>query len=253
VGAPLAPELHPIPERMFFEETMSRIKISCLAILAVSLVFAIRGYAQSADLQKVLSQMDAASLKFQSAQAEFKWDQYTAVVQSHEVTAGNIAFRRAGTSTEMVAQVKTDDGQPAPKDILYKNAELTVYKPNIKQVNVYSAGANRQQLEGFLTLGFGGSGKDLSANWNVTYQGTEAIDGVQTAKLDLSPKQTGGNNMFTHITIWIDPARGVSLKQQFFQQSGDYRTAVYTNIQMNNVPASSFVLKIPKDVQTIRK
>jgi outer membrane lipoprotein-sorting protein len=233
---------------------MSRIKIRCLTVLAASLVFsAISVYAQSADLQKVLSQMDAASQKFQSAQADFNWDQFTVVVQSHETTQGNIAFRRAGSSTEMVAHVKTDNGQPAPKDILYKNAELTVYQPDIKQANIYSAGANRQQLEGFLTLGFGGSGKDLAANWNINYQGTEAIGGVQTAKLDLTPKQAGANNMFTHITIWIDAARGVSLKQQFFQESGDNRTAVYSNIQMNNAPASAFELKIPHDVQTIRK
>ena len=49
--------------------------------------------AQNADLQKVLSAMDAASAKFQSAQADFVADQYTAVVQSHDIQKGTIAFR----------------------------------------------------------------------------------------------------------------------------------------------------------------
>jgi outer membrane lipoprotein-sorting protein len=233
---------------------MNRIRTSCFALLAASLVFlAIPGLAQNADLQKVLSQMDAASQKFQSAQADFKWDQYTAVVQSHEITEGAIAFRRAGNSTEMIAHVKTDSGQPAPKEILYKNGELAYYQPMIKQQTIFSAGANRQQYEGFLTLGFGGSGKDLAANWNIQFQGTEAIDGVQTAKLDLTPKQAGGNNMFAHITIWIDPARAISLKQQFFQESGDTRTTFFTDIQMNNVPASAFAIKIAPGTQTVHK
>ena len=61
--------------------------------------------AQSGDLQKLLSQMDTASLKFQSAQADFSWDQLTAVVQSHEITTGTIAFRRVGSTTEMIAHV----------------------------------------------------------------------------------------------------------------------------------------------------
>jgi outer membrane lipoprotein-sorting protein len=233
---------------------MSRTRLkSCLTLFAVSLLtFAVSGHAQSADLQKVLSQMDAASQKFQSAQADFNWDQYTAVVQSHETQTGTIAFRREGKSMQMVAHVKTDNGQPAPKDVLYKNAELTFYQPTIKQQTIFAAGANHQQYESFLTLGFGGSGKDLSANWNVSYQGAETIDGVQTAKLDLTPKQAS-NNMFTHITIWIDPARAISLKQQFFQEGGDTRTAVYSNIQLNSVPESAFTLKVASGTQTIRK
>jgi outer membrane lipoprotein-sorting protein len=232
---------------------MNRTKLACSIATALLVVASIPAFAQSADLLKVLGQIDAAAQKFQSAQADFSWDQLTVVVQSHEITTGTIAFRRAGGGTEMIAHVKTDNGQPAPKDILYKNGELAYYQPLVKQQTIFSTGANREQAEGFLTLGFGGSGKDLSANWNINFQGMESIGGTQTAKLDLTPKQTGGNQMFTHITIWIDPARAISLKQVFFQESGDTRTAVYSNIQMNQVPASAFELKVPRDVQTTRK
>jgi outer membrane lipoprotein-sorting protein len=232
---------------------MKRIKISYSIVTVLLAGMAIPALAQSPDLQKVLSQMDTASQKFQSAQADFSWDQLTAVVQSHEITAGTIAFRRASSNTEMIAHVKTDNGQPAPKEILYKNAELTYYQPTIKQQTIFSAGANRQQYEGFLTLGFGGSGKDLATNWNINFQGMEAVDGVQTAKLDLTPKSTSGNQMFTHITIWVDPARAISLKQIFFQESGDTRTAAYSNIQMNQVPANAFAIKTAQGTQTVRK
>ena len=210
-------------------------------------------YAQSSDLEKVLSQMDAASLKFHNAQADFAWDQYTAVVDSHDVQKGTIAFERTAGSTQMVAHIKTDNGQPALKDLLYKDGELDFYQPDVKQETIFTAGAKRGQYESFLTLGFGGSGKDLQANWNVAYQGTETINGVQTAKLDLTPK-TSGNNMFSHITIWVDPTRSVSLKQQFFQDSGDSRTNVFTNIRYNvPIPASSFSLQLAPDTQKIRK
>ena len=59
--------------------------------------------------------------------------------------------------------------------------------------------------------------------------------------------------MFTHITIWIDPARAISLKQIFFQESGDTRTATYSNIQMNQVPASAFAIKLAPGTQTVKK
>jgi len=133
--------------------------------------------------------------------------------------------------------------------VLYKGGELDFYQPALKQETILNAGAN---VERYLTLGFGGSGKDLAANWNIAYQGNETIDGVETTKLDLTPKQ-GGNNQFTHITVWVDSKRGISLKQIVFQDSGDSRTAVYSNIKMNSVPASTFTLQVAPGTQKVRK
>lgn len=214
-----------------------------IGILGSALVFA-----QNADLQKVLGQMDAASAKFQSAQADFSADTYTAVVQSHDVQTGAIAFRRASGSTEMIMHVKTDEGQASLKDVLYKNGELDYYQPAVKQETILKAGSN---YERYFTLGFGGSGKDLAANWNINYMGTETIDGVETAKLDLTSKTP--SDQFSHITIWVDGKRGVSLKQEVFQDSGDSRTAIYSNIKLNDVPTSAFALQIASGTQVSRR
>lgn len=217
-------------------------KMAVLA-LAVPLSAALCS-AQNADLQKVLSQMDAASARFQSAEADFTADSYTAVVQSHDIQKGTIAFRRAGSATEMIMHVRTDEGQPSLKDVLYKNGELDYYQPAVKEETILKAGSNYDR---YFTLGFGGSGKDLAANWNINYQGVETMDGVKTAKLDLTPKTP--SDQFTHITVWIDPSRGVSVKQQVFQDSGDSRTAVYSNIRLNGVPASAFGLQVAPGTQ----
>jgi outer membrane lipoprotein-sorting protein len=224
-------------------------KCMYLRTIAAFLIFApLAVLAQNADLQKILSEMDSAAAKFQSAQADFVWDQYTAVVQSHDYQKGTIAFRRVGSTTEMIAHVKTDNDQPAQKDVLYKGGELDFYQPDLKQETIFNAGSN---VERYLTLGFGGSGKDLAANWNIAYQGNETINGVETAKLDLTPKQPGKE--FTHITMWIDPKRAISLKQQIFQESGDWRTATYSNIKTNSVPANAFALALAPGTQKVRK
>lgn len=231
------------------KERISTRRISLQIFTAALLVVApLAAVAQSADLQKVLSEMDAASATFQSAQADFVWDQYTAVVQSHDLQKGTIAFRRAGSSTQMVAHVKTDNDEPSLKDVLYKAGELDFYEPNLKRETILNAGTN---YEKYLTLGFGGSGKDLAANWKIAYQGKETINGVETAKLDLTPKQPGSNSEFTHITVWIDAKRAISLKQQIFQDSGDWRTAVYTNVKLNSVPESAFTLRLAPGTQKV--
>ncbi len=208
---------------------------------------------QAPGLDRVLAELDAASARFASAQADFAWDQYTAVVQNHDVQKGSIAFRRGSKSVAMIAHIKTDNDQPSPKDVLFKDGEVRLYQPQIRQETILAAGANRQQYESYSTLGFGGSGQSLSSQWNIAYGGMEKVDGVDTAKLDLTSKHPAPNAMFTHITIWIDPVHSTSLKQEFFEPSGDVRTATYTNIQLNRSPDSMFALKVPSGTDVIRK
>ena len=217
---------------------MKRMLLVSAAVMCCVLPMA---HAQSCDTAKVLAQMDAASAKFQSTQADFKWDVLQSVVNEHDVQSGTVYFERHGDSTSMAAYIK----QPAEKTVFFNGSTLSLLQPDIKQETLFSAGSNRGQYESFLTLGFGGSGKDLQSNWTVSCQGMESIDGTQTAKLDLKPKQQSVANMFSHVTLWIDAARSLGLKQIFYEPSGDNRTATYTGVKYNTkIPADIFK---PKD------
>lgn len=216
---------------------VSRTKIAVLGLVAV-LGTAV-AVAQNSDLQKVLDQLDGASVRFKSAQADFTADSYTAVVDSHSIQKGTIAFRRSGERVEMMMHVKTEDGQPSEKQVLYKNGQLDYYQPAVKQETILKGGSSYDR---YFSLGFGGSGQALKRDWNIKYEGTERVNGTETAKLSLTPKTP--SDQFTHIIIWVDARRGVSLKQEVFQSSGDTRTAVYSNIKLNEVPASVFTLHV---------
>ena len=74
----------------------------------------------------------------------------------------------------------------------------------------YNPGKNKADFESFLVLGFGGSGHDLTKSYDVEYAGIEQVQGVNAAKLVLTPKSQRVRNMFQTITLWIDPARGVT-------------------------------------------
>jgi outer membrane lipoprotein-sorting protein len=179
-------------------------------------------------LDEVLRQMDAASLKFQTAEASFRWDLYEKVVR--QVTtqqAGTIFFRKDAAKTVMGAKMTS----PSVKLIDYENGALRMYDvPTDHLTTVHSKGG---QMESFLTLGFGGSGKDLAKAWTISDLGMETIDGVQTATMDLVSKDPSVRNNITHVTVWVDPTRDVSLKQVFYLTSEDYRTAVYSDIRYN--------------------
>jgi outer membrane lipoprotein-sorting protein len=180
-------------------------------------------------LDKVLKQMDATAGSFRTAQADFVWDQYQAVVKESDTQKGKVYFRRAGKNTQMMAHITA----PAEKFVLYSEGKVQVYEPKIDQVTTYNAGKNSADVESFLVLGFGGGGHEMLKSFDVKYDGTEQVDGVDASKLDLTPKSQRVRGMFEHIMMWVDPARGVSVQQQVFQSGGDYRLAKYSNIQLN--------------------
>jgi outer membrane lipoprotein-sorting protein len=210
--------------------------------------------AANADVQKVISQLNAAAAKFVSAQANFTWDQLVAAVQDHEIQTGTIYFERKKDVTRMAAHLEKENGKEAPKTVVYDSGEVKYYVPAIKQLTIMKAGANRGQWESFLTLGMGGSGDDLETNWQVSLLGTENINGVSVAKLDLVPKDQKVRDMFTHVTIWVDPVQSVSYKQVFYESGGDSRTATYSNIRYNKpIPGEVFEIKPPPGTTRVEK
>jgi outer membrane lipoprotein-sorting protein len=223
-----------------------RIRAASLAIITALLAAIAAGAAEapqaspSADLERVLSLMDATASTFQNAEADFVWDQYTKVVNETDTQSGKVYFRRSAKETEMAADIT----QPAQKYVLYQNGKVQVYEPRIDQVTVYNAGKNRSDVESFLVLGFGGRGHELEKSFDVSFQGYEEAGGVRSAKLNLVPKTPKGRNIFDHIILWIDLAHGVSVEQQFFEPQGDYRLAKYSNIRLNQgIPGDVFKLK----------
>ncbi len=181
------------------------------------------------DLESVLNQMDSAAAAFRTTEAEFVWDQYQKVVNETDTQKGKVFFRRLHKETQMLAEIT----HPDRKYVLFADGKVRVYQPRIDQVTEYTAGKNKAEIESFLVLGFGGRGHDLAKSFDVTYEGAEVLEGVRTARLALVPKSQKGKSMFSRILLWIDLERGVSLKQQLFEPSGDHRIARYLNIRMN--------------------
>jgi len=217
---------------------------------AACLLLAATGWPQanSAGLDKVLAEMDTAAKNFRSAEASFVWDQYQKVINETDTQKGKIYFRRQDNEIQMASDIS----EPDKKYILYSGGKVQVYQPKIDQVTEYNPGKSRSDLESFLVLGFGGSGRDLLKSYDVKYLGSETVDGIEAAKLQLVPKSTKLRNNVAKILLWIDPARGVSVQQQFMEPGGDYRMAKYSDIHLNQkLPDSVFKLKTTGKTRTV--
>jgi outer membrane lipoprotein-sorting protein len=213
--------------------------LTCLLVVMAALAARAQN-ASSEELEHILKQMDNAAANFRTTEASFVWDQYQKVVDETDTQKGKVYFRRQGQEIQMAAAI----AEPDPKYVLFSGGKAQVYQPRIDQVTVYDAGKNRADFESFLVLGFGGGGHDMLKSFDVKYLGVEKVEGADTAKLELIPKSQKVRNTFERILLWIDPARGVSVRQQLSEPSGDYRLAKYYEIQLNQkISDSVFKLK----------
>jgi outer membrane lipoprotein-sorting protein len=188
----------------------------------------------------VLAKMNQSAAGFKSAQGDFEFETYQKIVQEKDSQKGRIYFRRNKSRVDAAFEI---DG-PAPKQVVYKDGKLRIYEKRINQVTERDVGKNKQDVEAFLSLGFGARGDDLLRDYDVKMAGWETVDGVKTAKLDLTPKNEKMRQTYEKIVLWIDPERDVLLRQQFFEPSGDYRLAHYTNTKLNeSISEDHFHLK----------
>jgi len=221
-------------------------------VVVLAVLFAVSGFAQKfaqktdaprpvgpGDLETVLSQMDHAAEHFNSVQADFEWNQYTKVVNATDVQKGQLYLQHHGKDKDVEAGVLITE--PSKKQVIFKQGKVRMYEPKIDQITERAVGANKADVESFMRLGFGERGHDLLKSYDVKMAAWETIDGVKTAKLELiANPSTNIHDMFPRIIWWIDPQQNVSIKQQLFQPTGDYRLAHYSNIKVNAKPSQDF-------------
>jgi outer membrane lipoprotein-sorting protein len=208
--------------------------------IALLLVLAAAAWPQTDAQERVLTQMDAAAKTIRTTEASVVWDQYQKVINDSDTEKGKVYFRREGGQTQMAV----DFAEPDKKYVVYAGGKVQVYQPKIDQVSEYSAGKSQADVESFLVLGFGGGGHDLLKSYDMKYLGPEKVNGIDAEKLELIPKSVHLRNNIARLVLWIDPVRGISIQQQIFEPSGDYRLAKYSDIHINqSLPDNVFRLK----------
>ena len=112
--------------------------------------------------------MDKTAASFRSAEASFVWDQYPK-------SRGRNRYAK-GQSVLPEERQRYPDGRghyvTGSKYVLVADGKIEVYQPRIDQVTVYDPGKNRDTVESFMVLGFGGGGHDMLKSFDVKYLGT---------------------------------------------------------------------------------
>jgi len=222
------------------------------ALLAFLLVSA-HAASAAGNLKATLARLDTAAARFHSTTADFEFQTIqTEPVPDTEIQKGVVYYRRQASNFQMGVHIQTVDGRVAPKIIVCcEGGGVRLYDEKMNQETIFS---KYSQYESWFMLGFGASGKELAEKWDITDEGPETIDGVETEKLEMVAKDPSVRRIFSKVTVWMDLDRGVSLKQRFDEGSGNYRLATYTNIKMNQPLAKdAFTFKTNKQTAVVTR
>ena len=223
-----------------------------LIAASIAILFASIGPCLRAqDLKTVLDKLDVAAGNFHSVSADFQFDSYvTDPVPDKETQKGTVYYERRGRDFQMAAHIEEENGKPVPKIYTFSKGVFKLYEKLSNQVTTYK----NDKLGGYLLLGFGASGKELSEKWDITYAGQEKLENVETDKLELVAKDPAVRKNLPKVTIWMDTARGVSLKQVFDQGQGQSRVSVYFNFKFNQpLPSDAFTFKTDSKTQYVNR
>lgn len=198
------------------------------------------------DLKNVLDRLNVTSVIFHSATAQVEYNSVeTAPIADTDVQTGVFYFERKNGAASVGVHFDTHNGKPSGKAYTYVGGTFKLFEPGINQVTTHS-GAGK--YESYVVLGFGASGKDLEAKWDIKYLGSEMLsDGkntVKTAQLELVAKDPAVRKTFSKVNIWVDTERAVSIKQVFTLSATSSWVCKYSNFQINqSIPKDAFSFK----------
>jgi outer membrane lipoprotein-sorting protein len=210
-----------------------------LFLLSLATLLAAPLSAKADDLQSVLNRLNTAAKKFRSMSASVVFDTETQdPVPDSDIQKGIAYYQRDGSNFKMAAHFHERNGHPTTAAYNIEGGTINFFDGT--EVHPYNA----SKWQAYLILGFGASGTELADKWDIKYLGSSVLDGVNVAQLELVAKDPQIRKNIAKITIWIDPDRGVSLKQRFDESPSVYRICTYTDIKVNvTLPKTAFDLK----------
>jgi hypothetical protein len=202
--------------------------------------------------QDMLARMDKAAPTFRAMTAQVTYVTHTDVLNEDNTETGTAVMEKVQPGE---VEGLVDFVSPDPHQLRIEKRRLEIYRPKIKQLEVYDLQKQGEQIDKFVMIGFGTSGAELAKDYDVTVSGVESLKG-QTGKFihsKLIPKSAEAREYVTSMELWI-PEQGdpYPVREKVLAPSGDYRLVTYSDLKINPVLKSDALqLKLPAGVKTV--
>jgi outer membrane lipoprotein-sorting protein len=212
------------------------------------LVFA-AGLATAEPLPDILARMDRAAAEFSSLSAGMKRVQFTAVLSESSEMDGTVRLRRIKGGTQGIVEFQ----QPEQRTVFINGKQVQIYYPKANTVEIYDTSKYTSNMDQILLLGFGTSAAELKKSYDIKGGGVQKINGLDTTRIELTPRSDEMKKLITKIELWIPEGQSNPSRAKFSEPSKNYELVDYSDIKMNPPLAdSAFAWILPKNVKKVR-
>lgn len=209
------------------------VAVFAAACLASTAVFGASGRqlepnAVGGRFKQVLAHMDEAALRLKTVSSRLSYTTVTVLVNDRSTQTGELFFRKGKNLEVMVRFLKPD-----LKVILFKHNRAEIYNPKVNQIQEYDLARHADLLQQFLLLGFGAPISGLQSSYRLKYLGEKHLNNQTTEAIELTPVQKAVAAQLTRVDLWVSEQSWLPVQQEFFEPSGDYLIAAYSEVKVN--------------------
>ncbi|MGH9403041.1 MAG: LolA family protein [Terriglobia bacterium] len=198
--------------------------------------------------KQVLARMDEAAEQVKTISARLSYTTVTVLVNDHSTQTGELFFHK-GKSLEVLVRFL----KPDLKVILFKRNRAEIYNPKISQIQEYDLEKHSNMLQQFLLLGFGTPISDLASSYHLKVLGEKRLANETTQTLELTPIDKSIAAQLTRIDLWVSEESWLPVQQEFFEPSGDYLVASYSDMKVNDhLKRSVFEIHPPEGTTRVK-
>ena len=221
-------------------------------LLAIGSAGTIPGPAQSklsAEARRVLDRMDARAKTLTTLTADLKQIKVTIVVDDESRKAGKLYYKRS----QRKSTFKVDYQEPVHSTILLEKGKVSILEPRIKRYQEIHTGNGSKTAE-LPLFWIGRSSRTIRRDYDVRHIRTDQIDGRPTSLLELNPRSTATQSMFSRIQLWVDHKYWLPIQTRLIEASEDHLTLLLSNIKINpRLLDRVFKLKVPSDYERMEQ
>jgi len=194
----------------------------------------------------VFARMDATAVHFKGITADLEETVYTKIVDDSNVSTGTIKLRRAKPGD---VRVLFEFQRPNPKIVSYAGNEIHIYNPKTNIEQIYDVSTKKGIIEQAILLGFGATGAELKASYNISFVAAETLDSQATSHIRLVPKSKEMLAQLKQADLWVSDSLGVPIQEKIATtNSGDYTVFKYSHLRMApELSDKDLQLKTPKN------
>lgn len=209
---------------------------------------AVSGTLAAEPMADILARMDRAAGEFRSLSATMKRVHFTAVLDETEQMDGVVRLKRVKGSTIGVIEFQ----QPETRTVYIRGKSVEIFYPKANTVEIYDASKYTSNMDQIILLGFGTSSAELKKSYDFADGGPQKINGVDTTRLDLTPKSPEMKKLITKIEMWFAEGQSNPTRVKFSEPSRNYEQVDYSHNETNPpLPDSAFELKLPPGIKKI--